>query len=76
MAEERKLAAEYRRHATALRAAAKFDEHAKTSIALKSIARDYEQMALALEGIHEVNESVGKASLAAAREKRARGPER
>jgi len=60
MVDERKLAAEYRRHATALLAAAKFDQHAKTSIMLKRIARDYEQMALALEGVHDTNKSVGK----------------
>ena len=62
MTEEKKLAAEYRDHAAALRRAAKFDEQATTSVLLKRIARDYEQMALALEGVHETNISVGKAS--------------
>ena len=61
MKDERELAAEYCRHATALLAAAKFDQHAKTSIILKRIARDYEQMALALEGVHALNHSMGKA---------------
>jgi hypothetical protein len=50
MGEEHLLAAEYRRHAKALRAAAKFDREAKTSLILKRIADDYEQMARALEG--------------------------
>ena len=50
MSEEMLLAAEYRRHAKALRAAAKFDREAKTSLVLKRIADDYEQMARALEG--------------------------
>ena len=50
MSEEILLAAEYRRHAKALRAAAKFDREAKTSLILKRIADDYEQMAKALEG--------------------------
>jgi hypothetical protein len=48
--EEVLLAAEYRRHGKALRAAAKFDRDAKTSLILKRIADDYEQMAKALEG--------------------------
>jgi hypothetical protein len=61
MTEEKKLAAEYRHHAGALRAAAKFDEQAKTSILLKNIAWDYEQMASALEGLHETNRSAGRA---------------
>ena len=60
MTDERNLAAEYRRHATALLAAAKFDQHAKSSMMLKRIARDYEQMALALEGVHNTNASFGK----------------
>jgi len=50
MSEEILLAAEYRKHAKALRAAAKFDREAKTSLILKRIADDYEQMARALEG--------------------------
>ena len=50
MSEDLLLAAEYRRHAKALRAAAKFDREAKTSMILKRIAEDYEQMAKALEG--------------------------
>jgi hypothetical protein len=55
-----KLAAEYRQHAKALLAAAKFEQHAKSSIMLKRIARDYEQMALALDGVHDTNKAVGK----------------
>jgi hypothetical protein len=50
MSEEVLLAAEYRKHAKALRAAAKFDREAKTSLILKRIADDYEHMARALEG--------------------------
>jgi len=50
MNEEILLAAEYRKHAKALRAAAKFDREAKTSLILKRIAEDFEQMARALEG--------------------------
>jgi len=50
MSEDLLLAAEYRKHAKALRAAAKFDREAKTSMILKRIAEDYEQMAKALEG--------------------------
>lgn len=49
MSEDILLAAEYRKHAKALRAAAKFDREAKTSMILKRIAEDYEQMARALE---------------------------
>ena len=49
MGEDILLAAEYRKHAKALRAAAKFDREAKTSMILKRIAEDYEQMARALE---------------------------
>ena len=50
MSEDHLLAAEYRKHAKALRAAARFDREAKTSLILKRIAEDYEQMAKALEG--------------------------
>ena len=50
MNEEVLLAGEYRKHAKALRAAAKFDREAKTSLILKRIAEDFEQVALALEG--------------------------
>ena len=50
MSEDLLLAGEYRKHAKALRAAAKFDREAKTSLILKRIAEDYEQMAKALEG--------------------------
>ena len=60
MTEEQKLAAQYRHHAVALRAAAKFDQEAKTSILLKRIARDYEHMAMALDGIHDTNQLAGK----------------
>ena len=49
MSEDILLAAEYRKHAKALRASAKFDREAKTSMILKRIAEDYEQMAKALE---------------------------
>ena len=51
MNEETELAVQYRKHAKALRAAATFDSDAKTSLILKRIARDYDQMAVALEGV-------------------------
>jgi hypothetical protein len=60
MTEEQSLAAQYRYHAKALLAAARFDQEAKTSVLLKRIARDYEQMALALESLHNTNKAVGK----------------
>ena len=54
---EAELALEYRRHAAAIRAAAKFDRRPQTISILKRIALDYEQMADALEGIHETHKS-------------------
>jgi len=64
MSEELLLAAEYRKHAKALRAAAKFDREAKTSLILKRIADDYEHMARALETTNAVglpkDETLGK----------------
>lgn len=51
MSEDVELAMQYRKHAKALRAAATFDSDAKTSLILKRIARDYDQMAQALEGV-------------------------
>jgi hypothetical protein len=56
MSEERDLASEYRKHARALRAAAGFDQQAKTSAILKRIAFEYEQMAQALEAVDEAHE--------------------
>ena len=55
------LAREYRRHAAAIRAAAKFERNVQRSHILKRIAVEYEHMAEALEGIHDTNKSVGKA---------------
>ena len=55
MTEETQLANEYRKHAKALRAAASFDNEAKTSVLLQRIARDYDHMAHALEGIDRTN---------------------
>jgi len=64
MSEEILLAAEYRKHAKALRAAAKFDREAKTSLILKRIADDYEHMARALETANPLaqpkDENLGK----------------
>ena len=64
MSEELLLAGEYRKHAKALRAAAKFDREAKTSLILKRIADDYEHMARGLETTNAVaqpqDESVRK----------------
>ena len=60
MTEEQKLAAQYRHHAKAIRAAAKFERNAQRSHMLKRIAVDYEHMAAALDGIHDTNKSVGK----------------
>ena len=50
MDEELSLAAEYRKHAKALRAAARFDRDEKTSFVLKRIAGEYDRMASSLEG--------------------------
>ena len=58
MVEEQKLAAEYRKHAKALRAAAVFDKEAKTSVALKKIASDYERMAHSLDATAQTNNGV------------------
>jgi hypothetical protein len=55
VSEELRLAGEYRKHAKALRAAAAFDGEAKTSLLLKRIARAYDVMADALEGIDLTN---------------------
>ena len=60
MTEEQKLASQYRQHAAALRAAAAFDDQAKTSVVLSEIARDYDLMATALEGVHETNTSTAR----------------
>ena len=57
---EAELAQEYRRHATAIRAAAKFETRPQTILILKRIAFDYEQMADALEGIHKTHKALGK----------------
>jgi hypothetical protein len=57
---ETELAREYRKHAAAIRAAAKFERNAQRSHILKRIAVDYEHMAHALEGIDETNKSVGR----------------
>jgi hypothetical protein len=57
---ETELALEYRKHAGAIRAAAKFEQNPQRSGTLKRIAVDYELMAHALEGIHETNRSVGR----------------
>jgi hypothetical protein len=56
--EELLLAAEYRKHAKALRAAARFDRDAKTSLVLKRIAGEYEITASSLEGIDGANKSL------------------
>jgi hypothetical protein len=56
--EEQKLAAQYRHHAAAIRAAAKFERNAQRSYILKRIAVDYEHMAAALDGINDTNNSV------------------
>jgi len=53
--EELLLAAEYRKHAKALRAAARFDRDAKVSLVLKRIAGEYELIASSLEGIDATN---------------------
>ena len=49
MAGEDELAAEYRKHASALSAAAEFDQDADTSKILRRIAREYDLMVKALE---------------------------
>ena len=58
MSEEILLAYEYRKHAKALRAAANFDNEARTSLVLKRIAGEYEQMAKGLEGADAMNKAV------------------
>ena len=55
MGEEFLLAAEYRKHAKALRAAARFDRDAKVSLVLKRIAGEYDLTASSLEGIDATN---------------------
>jgi hypothetical protein len=50
MANEAELAAEYRKHAKAIRAAAAFEEDATTSAILKKVANRYEDMASELDG--------------------------
>jgi hypothetical protein len=50
MANEAERAAEYRKHAKALRAAAAFEEDATTSAILKKVANRYEDVANELEG--------------------------
>ena len=52
MSQELDLAAQYQKHAKALRAAAVFDADAKSSLVLKRIAQEYELMARALENEH------------------------
>ena len=58
MSEEANLAAEYRRHARALREAAAFDRNAVSSITLGEIAEEYDQMAVALEGINRTHQNM------------------
>ena len=58
MGEELLLAAEYRKHAKALRAAARFDRDAKVSLVLKRIAGEYDLTARSLEGIDATNKGV------------------
>ena len=73
MAEELELAAQYRKHAKALFEAAQFDRHMKTSAALKQVARAYEHMADALEGIHRTNAAAQRERGAAGHENRSGG---
>jgi hypothetical protein len=57
---EAELALEYRRHAEAIRAAAKFGRTPANREVLRRIAADYDLMADALEGLNLTNESVRK----------------
>ena len=50
MSNEVKLAAEYRKHAKALRAAAAFEEDANNSAILKKVANKFEDIASDIEG--------------------------
>jgi hypothetical protein len=57
MANEAELAAEYRKHAKAIRAAAAFEQDATTSAMLKKVANRYEDMANELEGGDATNKA-------------------
>ena len=55
MSDEVKLAAEYRKHAKALRAAAAFEEDPNNSAILKKVANRFEDIAGELEGADGMN---------------------
>jgi len=57
MTNEVKLAAEYRKHAKALRAAAAFEEDANTSATLKKVANKFEDVANEIEGGDATNKA-------------------
>jgi hypothetical protein len=57
MTNEVKLAAEYRKHAKALRAAAAFEEDANTSATLKKVANKFEDVANEIEGADATNKA-------------------
>jgi len=57
MRNEKDLAAEYRKHAKALRAAAAFEEDATTSAMLKKIANKFEDTADEIAGADGANKS-------------------
>lgn len=57
MSNEVELAAEYRKHAKALRAAAAFEEDATTSAMLKKVANKFEDTANEIEGGDGVNKT-------------------
>ena len=57
MSNEVKLAAEYRKHAKALRAAAAFEDDANTSAMLKKVANRFEDVANDIEGADATNKA-------------------
>jgi len=58
MSNELELAAEYRKHAKALRAAAAFEEDTNNSAMLKKVANKFEDIANELEGGEGTNKSI------------------
>jgi hypothetical protein len=57
MSNEVDVAAEYRKHAKALRAAAAFEEDANTSATLKKVAHKFEDVANELENAEGTNKA-------------------
>jgi DnaJ-domain-containing protein 1 len=75
MSEELAIAARYRQYAGNLRAAADFDDHAKTSAVLRRIAFEFDLMAQTLEDIARTNQAVRAGKEVRAREEIRRAAE-